>query len=313
MLDSTIIGAIDIGSNAIRLQVTSIEHYEKEDVRKRISWLRIPLRLGDDVFTVGKLSEAKIAKLLDVMLAFKYVMKSFGVERYMACATSAMREAENGAQVVERILKETGVDIDIIDGKYEADIIFKGGLDEIVSRSNDNYLFVDVGGGSTELTVFMAGNKVASQSFKLGTVRILSSGNLQEHWDQMKAWIRSIRDQGYNPNVIVGSGGNINKIARMLDKKGTAPLNYTEMKLLYEHLNSFTLEERIHQLRLNVHRADVILPALKIFLTVMKTSKADQVITPKVGMIEGITAILAEQIKEQRESQNSLNKGIEGR
>lgn len=294
MLKITPVGAIDIGSNAIRLQITNIEHYQKERVLKKVTWVRVPLRLGEDVFSSGAITDAKLLKLEEVMLSFSYMMKAFNVQKYRACATSAMREASNSAEVVKTIKERTGIDIEVIDGSQEADIILEGGLSEIVSGGDKNYLFVDVGGGSTELTVFSGGKRVDSRSFPLGTVRILSGGVDKSSWDDMKKWVKyqSLRTSSM---VVVGSGGNISKVGRMLGKKESQAMNYTELKVLYDYIDSFSMEERIHQLRLNPHRADVIVPALKIFLTVMKTAKIDQVITPKIGVVEGITRLLYNQ------------------
>lgn len=291
MLKITPVGAIDIGSNAIRLQITNIEHYQKERVLKKVTWVRVPLRLGEDVFSVGAIGDAKLLKLEEVMHSFWYMMKAFNVQTYRACATSAMREASNSALVIETIKERTGIEIEVIDGAQEADIILEGGLAEIVSGVDKNYLFVDVGGGSTELTVFSGGKRVDSRSFPLGTVRILSGSVDKSSWDDMRKWVKyqSLRTSSM---VVVGSGGNISKVVRMLGKKESQPISYTELKVLYDYIDSFSLEERIHQLRLNPHRADVIAPALKIFLTVMKTAKIDQVITPKMGVVEGITRIL---------------------
>lgn len=294
MLKITPVGAIDIGSNAIRLQITNIEHYQKERVLKKVTWVRVPLRLGEDVFSLGAITDAKLLKLEEVMLSFSYMMKAFNVQKYRACATSAMREASNSAEVVKTIKERTGIDIEVIDGAQEADIILEGGLSEIVSGGDKNYLFVDVGGGSTELTVFSGGKRVDSHSFPLGTVRILSGGVDKSSWDDMKKWVKyqSLRTSSM---VVVGSGGNINKVGRMLGKKESQTMSFTELKVLYDYIDSFSMEERIHQLRLNPHRADVIVPALKIFLTVMKTAKIDQVITPKIGVVEGITRLLYNQ------------------
>lgn len=297
MLKITPIGAIDIGSNAIRLQITNIEHYQRERVLKKVTWVRVPLRLGEDVFSGGAITDAKLLKLEEVMLSFSYMMKAFNVQHYRACATSAMREASNSAQVISTIKEHTGIDIEVIDGSQEADIILEGGLSEIIGTGDKNYLFVDVGGGSTELTVFSNGKRIDSRSFPLGTVRLLSGTVNKSSWDELKKWVKyqSLRTTSM---VVVGSGGNISKVGRMLGKKDNQTISYTELKVLYDYIDSFSLEDRIHQLRLNPHRADVIVPALKIFMTVMKTAKIDQVITPKIGVVEGITRILYNQLKD---------------
>lgn len=288
MLKITPIGAIDIGSNAIRLQITNIEHYQNEQVLKKVTWVRVPLRLGEDVFSGGAITDTKLLKLEQVMLSFSYMMKAFNVQTYKAYATSAMREATNAAQVIEIIKERAGIEIQVIDGTQEAEIILEGGLSEIIGSSDKNYLFLDVGGGSTELTVFSHGKRIESRSFPLGTVRLLAGTVNDSAWDELKKWVKyqSLKTASM---TVVGSGGNITKVGRMLGKEENQPISYTEIKVLYDYIESFSLEERIHQLRLNPHRADVIVPALKILLTVLKTAKIDQVITPKIGVVEGIT------------------------
>lgn len=294
MLKITPIGAIDIGSNAIRLQVTNVEQYENETVFKKVTWVRVPLRLGEDVFTTGMIGEDRKAHLLEIMKGFRHLMNAYNVEHYQACATSAMREAANGQEVVEFLKREADIQIDIIAGQAEADIIFASGLSEVV-QSGATYLFVDVGGGSTELTIFSGGKRIESRSFPIGTVRILASGVDKKVWDDMKKWLK-FQQMNYAPTMVVGSGGNISKVQRMLSKKEKDSMNYTEMKVLYDYIDSFSIEERVHQLRLNPHRADVIIPALKIFLTVMKHCKINQVIVPKMGVVEGITKVVYENI-----------------
>lgn len=299
MLKITPIGAIDIGSNAIRLQVTNVEEYANETVFKKVTWVRVPLRLGEDVFTQGVIGDDKRDHLLDIMKGFHHLMRAYNVVKYQACATSAMREASNGEQIVDFIEQNSGVKIDVIGGAIEADIIFASGLSEVIQQGV-TYLFVDVGGGSTELTIFSGGKRVDSRSFPVGTVRILSGKVDKKVWDDMKKWLK-FQLLNHTPTVIVGSGGNINKVQRMLGKKEKDSMNYTEMKVLYDYIDSFSMEERIHQLRLNPHRADVIIPALKIFLTVMKSCKINQVVSPKMGMVEGITRKLFGEIQDQHQ------------
>lgn len=293
MLKITPIGAIDVGSNAVRLQITNVEEYATETIFKKVTWVRVPLRLGEDVFTQGHIGEDRKAHLLEIMRGFRHLMNAFNVTSYQACATSAMREALNGEEIVEYIRENTNIQIDVIGGQQEADIIFASGLDEFISVKT-TYLFVDVGGGSTELTIFSGGKRVDSRSFPVGTVRLLASKVDKKVWDDMKKWLK-FQLLSHTPTVVVGSGGNISKVQRMLGKKEKEPMNYTEIKVLYDYIDSFSMEERIHQLRLNPHRADVIIPALKILLTVMKCCKIDQVLAPKMGMVEGITKLLYEQ------------------
>lgn len=298
MLKITPIGAIDIGSNAVRLQITNVEEYATETVFKKVTWVRVPLRLGEDVFTRGEIGEDRKAHLLEIMKGFRHLMNAYNVVKYKACATSAMREARNGDQVVEYIKREADLQIDVIGGQIEADIILASGLSEIMQQGT-TYLFVDVGGGSTELSIFAGGKCVDSRSFMVGTVRMLSGTVDKKVWDDIKKWLK-FQLLSNTPTVIVGSGGNISKVQRMLNKKEKESMNYTEMKVLYDYIDSFSMEERIHQLRLNPHRADVIIPALKIFLTVMKVCKINQVIAPKIGMVEGVTQLLFDEIVAQR-------------
>lgn len=298
MLKITPIGAIDIGSNAVRLQITNVEEYATETVFKKVTWVRVPLRLGEDVFTRGEIGDDRKAHLLEIMKGFRHLMNAYNVVKYKACATSAMREASNGDQVVEYIKREADLQIDVIGGQIEADIILASGLSEIMQQGT-TYLFVDVGGGSTELSIFAGGRCVDSRSFMVGTVRMLSGTVDKKVWDDIKKWLK-FQLLSNTPTVIVGSGGNISKVQRMLNKKEKESMNYTEMKVLYDYIDSFSMEERIHQLRLNPHRADVIIPALKIFLTVMKVCKVNQVIAPKIGMVEGVTQLLFDEILAQR-------------
>lgn len=287
MVKVTTLGAIDIGSNAIRLQINNVEQYASETVFKKVSWVRVPLRLGEDVFsTDATISAAKIEKLQDIMSGFSHLMRAFNVERYRACATSAMREATNGQDVVKMIAASSGIDIEIVSGAMEAQIVFDGGLREVMGNTG-SFLFVDVGGGSTELTVFSDGHKVDSRSFAVGTVRMLQNMVGETVMKDMKKWLK-FQMLKYAPSMVMGSGGNISKVARMLSKKEKDTMNYAEIKVLNDYIESFSFEERVHTLRLNAHRADVIVPAMKIFLTVMKCCKINEVMVPKIGMTEGV-------------------------
>lgn len=291
MLKITPLGAIDIGSNAIRLQITNVEQYAAETVFKKVSWVRVPLRLGEDAFSTQKtITPEKIEQLKNVMCGYAHLMKAYNVEHYRACATSAIREATNKCEVIDYIRQVSGVEIEIISGSEEAEIVMNSGLDQVVGGKG-NYLFVDVGGGSTELSVFAAGKCVESRSFPVGTVRMLQDTVGENVIKDMKKWLK-FQQMHHAPTTVVGSGGNISKVSRMLNKKERETMNYTEMKVLLDYIESFSMEDRIHTLRLNPHRADVIVPALKIFLTAMKSCKINEVIVPKMGMVEGITRIL---------------------
>ncbi len=279
--------AIDIGSNAIRLLVANVISKDNFPTQYRKSSLvRVPIRLGADSFTSGVISKNNIIRITDAMQAFKLLMSVHGVEKFKACATSAMREASNGKTVIETILKKTGIKIDIIDGKTEAAIISATDLNEII-LGDDPYLYVDVGGGSTEFTFFDKGKMVTSRSFKLGTVRYVDKKTNKVILDKLEAWITDI-SKDFKGISLIGSGGNINKIFKMSGQPLGRPLSYVYMKANYEFLKKMSYEDRITELGLNPDRADVILPASKIYLRAMKWSRADKIYVPKIGLSDGI-------------------------
>ncbi len=280
-------GAIDIGSNAVRLLISIIIEEEGKPVRfKKSSLVRVPIRLGADVFLHNTISKENIIRLKDTMMAFKLLMKSHKVVRYKACATSAMREATNGKEVVDKILKTTDIDIDIIDGEAEATIIAATDLNAYINKDR-NYLYVDVGGGSTEFSIIHNGDKVVSKSFKIGTVRLLNDIVKRSSWIELEEWIKS-NTHGYDKMDVIGSGGNINKIFKISGKALGKPLTYFYMSAYYHTLKSYSYEERITELDLNQDRADVIIPALQIYLSAMKWSRAKHIYVPKIGLSDGI-------------------------
>ncbi|WP_373057454.1 Ppx/GppA phosphatase family protein [Zunongwangia sp. H14] len=279
--------AIDIGSNAVRLLISTVtEKAGKETSFRKTSLVRVPIRLGADVFLHQKISENNIARMLDTMKAFDLLMKSHGVERYKACATSAMREAENGEEVTRSIREKTGVEIEIIDGSHEAAIIAATDLHALI-QNDCNYLYVDVGGGSTEYTLYSNGKTIASKSFKVGTVRLLNDLVENKTWKEMEAWVRDTT-KDYKEIDLIGSGGNINNIFKTSGKKEGKPLSLAYLKKYDELLNSYTYEERITELDLKNDRADVIIPASKIYLRSMKWAKAHNIHVPKIGLSDGI-------------------------
>jgi len=280
-------GAIDIGSNAVRLLISIIIEEEGKPVRfKKSSLVRVPIRLGADVFLHNTISKENILRLEDTMMAFILLMKSHKVIRYKACATSAMREATNGINVAKRILKNTNVDIDIIDGEAEATIIAATDLNAYISNDR-TYLYVDVGGGSTEFSIIHNGEKVVSKSFKIGTVRLLNDIVKRSSWLELEEWIKLNTDD-YDKVDVIGSGGNINKIFKISGKALGKPLTYFYMSAYYQTLKSYSYEERITELDLNQDRADVIIPALQIYLSAMKWSGAKHIYVPKIGLSDGI-------------------------
>ena len=279
--------AIDIGSNAIRLLIATVtEMGEKPPHFKKTSLVRVPIRLGADVFLEGKISERNIGRMLDAMQAFQLLMKTHGISSYRACATSAMREANNGEAVAKVIFDATGIDIEIIDGEIEASLIASTDLRNLID-SEKTFLYVDVGGGSTEFTVFAEGRTVTSKSFKLGTVRVLNDMVRETIWEEVKSWIQK-NTKKYEKVSLIGSGGNINSIYKASGKKIGKPLSYFFLADYFEKLKSYTYHERIYELEMNADRADVIIPATKIYLSAMKWSKAKNIYVPKIGLADGI-------------------------
>jgi len=279
--------AIDIGSNAIRLLIANaIINNSQELQYKKYTLLRVPIRLGEDAFTTGYISEENKERMIDAMTAFKLIMKINKVERYKACATSAMREATNGQQIANEVFDKTSIKIDIINGKTEAAIIASTDLDSFINNSN-SYLYVDVGGGSTELTIFDKGKIINSKSFKLGTVRLLDKRVLKSVWKEMEKWIKANCKDLTNFSLI-GSGGNIIKIFKMSGRSANSFLSYIYLRAHYKFLKNLTYEERISELGLNPDRADVIIPALKIYLNTMKWSGGKKIFVPKIGLADGI-------------------------
>lgn len=280
-------GAIDIGSNAVRLLISSVTTMDGKNPRfKKTSLVRVPIRLGADVFVNKKVSNESLERLVNTMTSFQLLMKTHNVIKYRACATSAMRNAENREAVVKRIQETSNINIEVIDGKDEAAIISMTDLSELTS-SHRAFLYVDVGGGSTEFTVFYAGKKQASKSFQLGTVRLLNNLVIDDLWDEVKTWIKK-KTKKYNKISLIGSGGNINNIHKTSGKAPGKSLSYTYLVSYYQLLRSLTYDERVWELNLNHDRADVIVPATKIFLSAMKWSKAQKVYVPKIGLADGI-------------------------
>ncbi|EIA07730.1 Ppx/GppA phosphatase family protein [Flavobacterium frigoris] len=279
--------AIDIGSNAMRLLIVNIvEQDGKEPQFNKSSLVRVPIRLGQDAFTVGEISEENIDRMCDAMTAFNLLMKVHKVQSYRAFATSAMREAYNGKEVVDIIKDKADIEIEIIDGKKEAAIIASTDLLHLLN-TDETYLFVDVGGGSTEFTLFSNGKIVTSKSFKAGTVRLLNEMVVDAVWDEIEKWIKT-NTEGFEEITLIGSGGNINKLFKMSGKAQEKPLSFIYVNSQYAFLNTLTYEQRISELGLNPDRADVIIPAVRIYLNAMKWSGARQIYVPKIGLSDGI-------------------------
>ncbi|MCX2574514.1 Ppx/GppA phosphatase family protein [Pedobacter sandarakinus] len=285
--------AIDIGSNAVRLLIADISNQDGKFKYKKNTLIRVPLRLGDDAFLEQKISEKKAGDLVKTMAAFKNLMDVYHVSEYLACATSAMREANNGQDIVKLIKESTDLTLEIIEGQREANIIYANHIEANLD-ADKTYLYIDVGGGSTELSVFVKGIPEASKSFNIGTIRMLDNQDKEETWEEMKEWVKA-HTKGYKQLAAIGTGGNINKLFRMSEEKEGAPMSLHKLNALYNKLSGYSLKERIHTLGLNADRADVIIPASEIYLTLMKWTGIKQIFVPKVGMADGIINLLIEE------------------
>ncbi|MDP2414559.1 ethanolamine ammonia-lyase reactivating factor EutA [Daejeonella sp.] len=282
--------AIDIGSNAVRLLIADVIQNNKTVSFKKNTLIRVPLRLGDDAFLDKLISPNKTEELIKTMVAFRNLIDVYKVSDYMACATSAMREARNGSSLVAKIKAEAGLDLEIVEGQREANIIYASHIEQSLDRKK-NYLYIDVGGGSTELSVFSNGELISSRSFNLGGIRILDNQDKDETWAEMKDWVKNVA-QSYKNLSGIGTGGNINKLFKMAEGKDGSPLTFTKLRELYSYLNSFSLKDRINVLGLNQDRADVIIPASEIYLTVMKWGGVKQIFVPRVGLVDGLIQLM---------------------
>lgn len=282
--------AIDIGSNAVRLLIADVIENNTSVSFKKNTLVRVPLRLGDDAFLDHELSERKITDLMKTMLAFRSLMDVYKVGDYLAYATSAMREAKNGEEIAARIRAEANINLEIVTGQKEATIIYSSHVEEHIDKTK-NYLYIDVGGGSTELSLFSGGELWASKSFNIGTIRMLDNQDTDETWHEMTEFLRE-NTRPFKLISGIGTGGNINKLYRMSDEKEGSPLSFGKLKSLYQYLSSFSLKDRINVLGLNQDRADVIIPACEIYLTVMKAANIKNIYVPTVGLVDGIIQTL---------------------
>ena len=283
--------AIDVGSNAIRLLITNIiERKGEEPLFTKNAIIRAPIRLGSDSFVVGEISPKKKKRMIDSIKAFQLLMKVHNVDRYLAYATSALREANNGLQVTAEIRKKTGVNIEIIDGHREAEIIASTDLYKVV-KPDQNYLFVDVGGGSTELTVYSQGQIVVSKSFKIGTVRLLKKMVDKSVWNSYKRWIIK-HTSGYEKMSVLGSGGTINSLFKLSGNSAGEPLSYDFIKEKYKTFQSMSPKQMMVDFSFNADRTDVIEQATRIYLMGMKHSNSSQIHVPKVGLADGMVKLL---------------------
>jgi len=286
-----ILAAIDIGSNASRLLISETSIYKDGSVDfTKINLVRVPLRLGIDVFDKGYITDERKENLINTMRAYKMLMDVYKVETFRACATSAMRDASNGKAIIEEVYRETGIRIEIITGQEEANIIYETHIAENLAF-NKSYLYIDVGGGSTEVTLFSNNRIIFKESFNIGTIRLLHDKVTQEHWEQMKLYIKNnIRD--YQPVEAIGSGGNINKIFSISKRKEGKPLPLELLKDYYKEMSYTTVQERKHLYGFRDDRADVIVPALQIYISIMRWANADEIYVPKIGLADGIIKML---------------------
>jgi exopolyphosphatase/guanosine-5'-triphosphate,3'-diphosphate pyrophosphatase len=279
-------GAIDIGTNAARLLVGEVCKDGDHHYVKKISYTRIPLRLGDDVFENGKISKVKQDHFVDSVLAFKLIAGIFEVEELRAVATSAMREATNAEKVISKIKSKTGIEINVISGQEEAELIF-GTFMLLDFDKKSSFIVVDVGGGSTEISVFENGTKTAAKSFEIGTIRLLKEKVNQSLWKDLSNWIQNNVDLS-SDHQLFGTGGNINKIHKIIGLKDKTPVDLKSMNKLFENLKDLSVEERIDRFQLKPDRADVIVPALSIYLHVMNELKCSEISVPKIGLSDGM-------------------------
>ncbi len=289
--------AIDVGSNAVRLLLSRVDTEGIEPIYEKISLMRMPIRLGEDAFVHNNISQEKISRLVNSMIGFRHLMDAYEPIDYMACATSAMREADNSGDIVSLIRERSGIDLNVISGRKEAKIIYSNRIEKILGSSNCTYLHVDVGGGSTELILFKGKEVFAYRSFNIGTIRMLEGIVTKEEWNEMKQWVKAVTRK-HEPDFAIGSGGNINKIFRMSGRKDGTLLKSKKIREMNKYLKGFTLEQRITKLGLRPDRADVIVPASKIYHSVMKWSDIDYMHVPQLGLADGIIHVLYKKHKD---------------
>lgn len=296
------IAAVDIGYNAARLQISKVLDNEGVISFKKVEYVRFALRLGHDVFNTGEITPESEVRIFKLLSAYKLLMDLHEVKDFMICATSAMREASNTDAIITRIHKILDMKIHVIEGTKEAELI----NDVVVQAlaSDKNYLHIDVGGGSTELNIYVNRRKIASRSFKIGSVRLLEGKEKAGDWDKMQKWIALHIDPAKMNITAVGTGGNINKLFNIADKSegGDKSMSYAELERLHDYVASFSYEDRINKLRLNADRADVIVPASEIYLSAMKWSGAENMLVPDLGLKDGIIQMVYEKIQNRKKS-----------
>lgn len=293
-----ILAAIDIGSNAARLLITEVDKNGKETQFNRLNLIRIPLRLGFDVFDKGFIGSKKKRMLIDTIKAFKQLMKVYDVEHYMACATSAMRDAENTKEIIKEIELETSIEIEVITGELEAEIIYENHIAELLD-DDQSYLYIDVGGGSTELTLYHKSQLVLQKSFNIGTVRLLAGKNKDEIWQELKDTLKELSKE-HNQLIGIGSGGNINKLFSIIGSKNSNSLSSEAIGTIYKEMQSLTVEERMLKYAIKKDRAEVILPALTIYNNILKWANITEINVPKIGLADGLIRHLYDTILKEK-------------
>lgn len=292
------LAAIDIGSNAARLLVSDVIS-GLQDVPEfiKVALVRVPLRLGFDVFDKGEISAARADKIIKTIKSYKLLLEVYEVKHLKACATSAMRDAVNAAEIIKKVKAETGIEIHIISGQEEASLIYENHIAENMT-SEESYLYIDVGGGSTELTFFSDSKLIFKESFNIGTIRLLKNQVSEASWDKMKEFIRT-KTKGYHHVSAIGSGGNINKIFSLSKRKEGKPLQLDLLRDYYKEFSNLSLPQRISLYKLREDRADVIVPALLIYINVMRWADAEEIYVPKIGLADGLIHTLYEEVKQQ--------------
>ncbi|MBX9783122.1 MAG: exopolyphosphatase [Chitinophagaceae bacterium] len=293
------LAAIDIGSNAARLLISDVTEEAKGQLNfNKLNLVRVPLRLGFDVFETGEISKAKINKVVETIKAYKHLLSIYDVKYLKACATSAMRDARNAQEIIRKVKLETGVEIKVISGDEEASYIYENHIAENLDKEH-SYLYIDVGGGSTELTFFAEGKLMFKESFNIGAIRLLKGLVEEKQWDEMKNYLK-LGTKGHDDIIAIGSGGNINKVFSLSKRKEGKPLTHELLKDYLREMSSFTVEERMKMYKLREDRADVIVPALLIYVNVMRWAGIEEIYVPKIGLADGLIHMLYEEVKTKR-------------
>ena len=292
------LAAIDIGSNAARLLISDVIPGTKSNPEFiKMALVRVPLRLGFDVFDKGEISAGKSDKIIKTIKSYKYLLDVYEVKHLKACATSAMRDAVNAPEIIKKIKAETGIQIEIITGQEEASLIYENHVAENLSK-DESYLYIDVGGGSTELTFFSDGKLIFKESFDIGTIRLLKNQVAEAQWDEMKEFIKT-KTKGYHHVTAIGSGGNINKIFSLSKRKEGKPLSLELLRDYYKEFSTLSVSQRIALYHLKEDRADVIVPALLIYINVMRWTDTEEIFVPKIGLADGLIHTLYEEVRLQ--------------